>query len=340
MNVTVSKEIKVGLALLIALAILYIGINFLKGRDLFNRSNKYSISYKNVEGLTKSNNVVVNGLKVGQVEKVYLDLAAKDSNIIKVDIIIQDPNITISSTTTAAITSVDFLGTKAIKLDNINSGAAMPEGSSIKVATEKGMMAMAEQKIQEVEKMIEPVTIKAAAVLSTMDVTLHQVNSLLDAQVQRDLKYTIQNLSITSKNAAALSEKASGLITKEEKRLDNILASVQKITSGFEKNGAKIDKVLANVEKITDDVAKANLTATIQSAKDVLDKFNTIASKIDKGEGSIGKLLKDDGLYNNLNKSAADLDALFVDLKANPKKYVHFSLFGGKKDKTTTPVQP
>jgi phospholipid/cholesterol/gamma-HCH transport system substrate-binding protein len=180
---------------------------------------------------------------------------------------------------------------------------------------------------------MEPIKQKAVAVAGTIDSILTQLRSMLDNGGKTGLQNSLADIQMMIHNLRQTTEKVNGLMASESERLDNILKNVDAITTNLKNNNTSITHALANIDKITDDVAKSNLKQTIENTNATIADLSTVLNKIKSGNGSLGMLVNDDKLYLNLKSSSENLDKLMIDLKANPKRYVHFSVFGGKDKK-------
>ncbi len=312
----ISNETKIGILTAFAITLLIIGYNFLKGNDVFSNSDKYYAFYKKIDGLEKSNAVLLNGYQIGKIS----DLEMMPSGLIKVKISINE-SLTFPKNTLATISNTSLLGGKAMTITLGNSLEMLNEGDTL--------TGMIESNISET---IDPLIDQSTKVMKTLDSITLSVNAILNPQFRANLDKSMASLSKTAANFESTSNSLNNLMASEAGRLKIIIQNAASITANLEKNNQKVNDILANVDKITDQVAKANLLGTLEKANSTLSEFSAITTKINNGEGSMGLLINDKKLYNNLNSSAANLDQLFIDLKRNPRRYLSFSVFG-KKDK-------
>ena len=322
----VSNEFKVGLFGAFALLALILGYNFLKGANLFSRSPHFYASYSKINGLNVANPVQVNGLNVGKVEELTIN--QNDSNRILVKVSISK-DIQLPNNSIFRISSADLLGSKVIRLELGNSKTYAVSGDTLFGANEVSLM-------DDVARQIEPIKIKAEKVIMTIDSVLAQVKSLFDKNGKGGaLTNTVIDLETTIHNIRTTTDQVNLMVKAESDRLDVILKNVSSITENLKKNNDAITHALNNIDKITDDLAKSDLKKTVDNANQAIADISVIIDKIKAGKGSLGMLVNDDKLYTNLQQSSADLDKLIIDLKANPKRYVSLSLFGGKDKKAT-----
>ncbi|MFM2225313.1 MAG: hypothetical protein RJA07_1515 [Bacteroidota bacterium] len=318
----ISNEIKIGIFGVATLVILFFGYNFLKSSDLFSSSQRFYIFYKNVDGLGVANEVQLNGFKVGKVVSLKILPQRNNQIMAVVDI---DKNIQVFKNSVFKINSVP-LSTTVIKLETINGSTLAIDGDTLMGESNSSIL-------NQFTEQMEPIKQKAVAVAGTIDSILTQLRSMLDNGGKTGLQNSLADIQTMIHNLRQTTEKVNGLMTSESERLDNILKNVDAITTNLKNNNTSITHALANIDKITDDVAKSNLKQTIENTNATIADLSTVLNKIKSGNGSLGMLVNDDKLYLNLKSSSENLDKLMIDLKANPKRYVHFSVFGAKDKK-------
>ncbi|TYR32649.1 MCE family protein [Sphingobacterium phlebotomi] len=313
----ISNETKVGIITVIALALLFIGYNFLKGNDVFSSENEFYTDYDNVDGLTVSKPVVVNGYQIGRVSEMRLLENGKIRTHFKIK-----NDYDIPSNTVARIVSADLLGSKAIVFQLGNS----------KTMAKSGDPLLSDVQANLLEK-VEPLQLKVENLVVKLDSVLSAVNTALDQEFQRDFKSSLRSISVSLRNMETITSDVEGLMGSERARFARIMQNLESITSNFQKNNAKINNILANLDSLSDDLSKTEIKATIDNATQVMKNVEVITAKINNGEGSIGLLLNDDNLYNNLNSASESLDNLIKDVEERPGKYIRLSIFGKKDTK-------
>lgn len=315
----IKNETKVGVLAAFAIALLIIGYNFLKGNSIFSSETTLYAKYNQVDGLGVSKPVLVNGFQIGRVDKLEL----KPDGSILATLKIKD-EYQIPKNTIARLESTDLLGGKAIVMVLGNSTEYAEDGYTLNANVEKGLM-----------ESVQPVQKKAELIIAKMDSILTSVNSILNPNFQKNVEKSFTSISATLASLESTSKKVDNLVGSESAKLSSILSNVEAITANFKNNGAKIDAVLSNLNTVTDKMAALNFKETVDKANKAMSDLQAAIADLKGGKGSLGKLLNDDQLYNNLNNASKNLDALMIDLKANPKRYVHFSVFGGgnKTDK-------
>ncbi len=313
----ISNETKVGALTIIALAIMFIGYSFLRGNDVFSSSNTFYTVYDNVDGLTVSKPVMVNGYQIGRVSKMDLLETGKIEVEFKID-----SDHPIPSNTIARIVSADLLGSKAIVFDLGNSKTMAKNGGILQSDVQANLL----------EK-VEPLQLKIENLVVKLDSVLTGVNTALNDEFQRDFKSSLRSISISLSNIESITNDAENLMGSERVRLAKIMQNLESITDNFKNNNRQINSILANFDHLSKDLSQMEIKSTVDNANRAMQDVQVITDKISRGEGSLGLLVNDDQLYNNLSNASAQLDALILDLKTNPGKYLKLSIFGKKDTK-------
>lgn len=312
----ISNETKVGILAAFAIAIFIIGYNFLKGNDVFKKENEYYAIYDKVEGLTVSKPVLVNGFQIGRVSALTLQTDGKILAEFKID-----PQYQIPTSTIAKLESTDLLGSKAVVFELGTSTTYAIDGDTLNANVQANLM-----------EQVEPVQKKAQVLISRLDSILQSVNSILSPGFQKNVENSFNSIAATLKSLESTSKTVDGMVSIQSRRIDNILANAESISANLKNNNAQITSILSNFNQLSDGLAKSNFKQTLDNADKAVSDLQLTINKINSGKGSLGMLLNDEQLYNNLNNASKNLDNLMIDLKANPKRYVSFSVFGGRKD--------
>lgn len=322
-----KREIKIGIIVAFGIAALIWGVPFLKGTELFSNQKKIFAVYKRVDGLVASNPVHVNGLKVGQVTK--MTLMEDGSGRILVTMVI-DGNLAVPRNSTAVIVSSDILGSKAIQINYSTEKEMISSKDTLKSDVQLSIT-------EEVTQQVAPIRQKTENLLTSMDSLITVVRTILNAKTRENLIKTFESVKHTIETLERTTVKVDTLVSAEKNRLSLIFANVESISQNLRENNERISTILKNFAAISDTLAKAQIASTIQHTNKTLSDMSSIFNKLNKGEGSLGLLLNNDSLYHGLSSSADNLNKLIEDLKANPNRYVHFSVFGGgggkKKEK-------
>ena len=296
-----KKEIKIGLVAVAGLVLLFFGMNYLKGMNIFSTDTKYYLSFKDISGLTASSPIYADGFKVGVVKSINYDYE-KPGNI-KIEAGI-DPSLHIPEGSTAEIVS-DLLGNVQVNLllaDNVQQRLA--PGGLINGDINDGALGRVKEMIPAIEKL-----------LPKLDSIMGSLNAILaDPAIGQSL-YNIRTVT--------------GDLTKTTREVNELLAQLNKNVPGLMN---RANTVLDNTNTLTGNLAAINVAGTMEKVNETLDNVEKLTSQLNNTEGSIGLLLRDPSLYQNLNATMRDADSLLVNMKAHPKRYVHFSLFG-RKDK-------
>ncbi|HEX8503809.1 MAG TPA: MlaD family protein [Hymenobacter sp.] len=312
-----SKEIKVGLLALVAIAALVIGYNFLRGSNILSSDHTYYATYPDVDGLNVGAPVILNGIKVGQVKS--MDLQPEKGNVVRAALEM-DKSIVLGDSTVASLGG-SLLGSKTITLTLGRNSKTYDGGEELKTVSASGIAGLA-----------TALQARALPVLTSLDSTLRHVNGIINKDAETNIQSTLLG-------ARASTEALQKLIIDNQANINQITRNLAQMSSALNKTTSKLDRIAVNFSQLSDSLKDApvgpalrRLNATMAEAQTTVASLNRA---INDKNGSMGKLLSDSTLYNNLAATTASSNELLVDFKANPKRYVHFSVFGGGKDKKT-----
>lgn len=296
-----SKEIQIGLVAVVGIVILYFGMQFLKGLTLFSNDNSYYVKFKNISGLSASSPIFANGYKVGVVERIVFDYEHQGDIVAVIGI---DKQMRLPKGSSAEIAS-DLLGN--IKLELVlggNPADCLSPGDTIQGGLQRGAMGMAAEMIPQVQSL-----------LPKLDSILSSVNMLLaDPSLANSLHHIDQ---------------LSGNLTTTTNDLNRLTAALnQQMPQMLQHAGG----MLSNANDLTRNLNELDLATTMSKVNNTLQNVEQMTAALNSNEGTLGLLMRDPGLYSNLNATMMHADSLMIDLKQHPKRYVHFSVFG-KKDK-------
>jgi len=312
-----TKEIKTAILILSGILLFIFIFNYLKGENLLSNARKITAVYDNVEGLASSAAVTINGHAIGKVQ----DIRFTEDGSGKLEVLmLVDSDFEFSKNSTAQLYESGLIGGKAIAIipafdgaENVVSGDVL--GSSVK----PGLTELVNQRLTPLQEKIETVMVSA-------DQLLTNVNSVFDAETKTNIKSSIAQLKQTITSFETTSNALNGLLEDNKSSITSTLNNFSGISE--------------DLSEVSTSLADANLKETINGLQSTITNFDALLSDIEQGEGSVGKLMKDEGLYNNLEGALGQLEALLEDMKLNPKRYVHFSLFGKKnKPYNTTETQ-
>ena len=311
----ISRELKTGIVTIIIISLFVWGYQFMKGQNLFDSSGRtYFAEFENVAGLNTASSVTINGLHVGKVVAITFnpDPSHKGALIVEFGV---DSDFEFSRKSIVKIYSASLMGGKAISIEPSYEGENAISGDFLKGLVETDFMSTLGENMSPIQAKIE-------SVLTHADSLVVSLNNVLDKKTQTDLKETFLNLNASAKGLKKSLNSFDGLIEDNKEGLSNSLSNFETSTK--------------NLVQITDSIASADLGGTIKELQNTIAKFNSILKVIDNGEGSIGKLLKDDALYINLENASKELEELLKEVKEHPKRFFNVSVFG-KKDKGYQP---
>lgn len=323
----ISNETKVGSLTAISIVLLILGFNFLKGRNLTVKSMRFYAIFENIEGLTSSNAVIINGKQVGT---VYSTDGGEDMRKITVALTMNQ-SVKIPENSIAVITP-SVLGTTSIEIKLGNSNSFKKDGDTLSTIASKGMLADAFQKI-------DPVLIQVANMVRSLDSVLVTINSVFDANTKNNIKSVIANLNNTTASLAISSASLQSILNTQTGVLPKTLNNISDITSTLKNNDKKIDQTIANLEITTSKFSKLELEKTLTTIDGTINQLKNTIEKVNSDKGSIGLLINDPKLYNNLSATSNKLNLLLDDVRVHPKRYINVSVFG-KKDKNIPLTSP
>ena len=319
----VSSEIKVGAVIIIALGLLYFGMNYLKGSDVFSKSRYFYAIYEKVDGLNTDNVILVNGYKVGRVAQITL--IPEKGNLIMVKMEILEDQLNIPDSSVARIVSEDVLGTKAISLEFTQDTIFHMSGDTLVSDIDEALQSIIEEKLAPLQLQIEGVIAEARDLVSATKILVTTTNESIEKAKT--------SMDVINKTTTDVDK----LVVAQNENLTRVLGDITAIASNIRNNSKNINAILENVATISDSLTRANYAAAIQNATNALTQLDSMITKINEGEGSLGMLLNDDKLYNNLEQASLEIDKLAEDLRVNPERYVHVSVFGRKESKEDKP---
>ncbi len=313
--IKLKKEVKVGLFALITLAGLYWGVNFLKGHDLFSGDNTYYATYDQINGIQKSSDIVIKGFKVGVISDITYDPAVSKKIVLHFSI---RNKFRIPENSSARIYSDGLLGGKAVEIELGDSDKYLSDGDTLRSFLEKDILDIAGSEIEFLKQKLNSMT-------NDMSETLKTFNELMSDNSK--------HITTTLANVSEISGSLNNIISSEEDGIREIINNMNAITASLRKNTGKVENIVTNVETFTDSLKMTNIPTLVDNLSASLGEMNTILARINDEEGTVGKFMNDETLYDSLVSATSNLSVLLEDVKANPKRYVRFSLFGGGKDK-------
>ena len=310
----INNETKVGILSITALVLLIVGFNFLKGKDIFNRSKKLYMVFYDLGALSKSNEVKINGYVIG---KVY-ELNAKDANvngIVATINLTEDVNIPNNST---AFISSPLIGSSFIDIEKGDSPVLLKPGDTLQTRVDVGIL-------DDVKSQLTPTLTSVRAGIDSVKLLLSNVNKIFTDQARANLQQTLANLSMATNSLNRIMDSENGALAKS-------LNNVNAITENLKRNNDSINVTISNAKRATAKLADLEIQPVIDTLSKTISHLKAVVAKIDSKDGSLGALINDRALYNKLYDAILSAEILMDDLRSNPKRYVNLSVFG-KKDK-------
>ena len=310
----ITKEIKTAILVIAAILLFIWGYSFLKGRDLLTNYRTFYVQYENVEGLVSSAPVTINGLIVGKVSSIkFLNETGK----LQVELQVKS-DFPISKTSVASIYEPGLIGGKQIMITpNLQDTSVAESGTTLLGSIKPGLTSLVAERLTPLQEKVEKMVVSA-------DVLLKNINTILDAKTKENLKSSIANLDATLAEFKGVSISANEMLAENKGKISSMLTN--------------FDKASANFSKVSDSLAKVDFNKTVKKLEQTLANVDKIMNDVQTGKGTIGKLMKDETLYNNFTKSSKELELLLQDLRLNPTRYVNVSLFGKKNKPYVAPV--
>jgi phospholipid/cholesterol/gamma-HCH transport system substrate-binding protein len=318
----IRKEVKIGFLVLLTIGLGIWGAQYLKGTNLFDDNRRFFAIYDHVDGLSASNPVVINGYKVGQVESI--NFLEDYSGKLIVKFTVTEKNFRLPEDTKAKIISSDLLGSKSIDLNLGTSDVELQNLDTLESSIEASLT-------EAVNQQIAPLKRKAEELISTVDSAIIVVQSIFNKKARGDIGASFTSIRNSLEAFEKTMNRVDGLVEQEREHIAAIFQNVESITKNLARNNERLTQSLENIEAISDSLAGANLKQTVNNASFAMEEVAEVMEKINQGQGSLGQLINNDTLYTNLEAAAKDLDQLLLDMRLNPERYVHFSIFGRKK---------
>jgi phospholipid/cholesterol/gamma-HCH transport system substrate-binding protein len=305
----IRKEAKIGFTFALVIAVAIWGYNFLKGKNFFTVSRQYYAVFRNVGGLQESSFVSANGYKIGIVSDIRFSHGDVSKIVVEISV---DRKFVIPSNSIVEIYSTDFMGSKAINLILGNSPVKAKESDTLACKFDGDISVL-------VTKKLLPLKDKAEHLMESIDSVMTVLRNTFTPETQKNIRTGIASLE--------------QLITAQRTRVAIILTNLEDISANLKNSNSKVTNTLTNLSNLSDSLSHANIKTTINNANEVIWETNLLMHKLNNNQGSIGKFINQDSVYNSLGQALNNLDSLLIDIKLHPKKYVHFSVFGSSEKK-------
>jgi phospholipid/cholesterol/gamma-HCH transport system substrate-binding protein len=319
----ITKEAKIGFFAIVCLATFFWGLNFLKGKNIFSKTNTYYAVFNRVDGLKITNEVMLSGYKVGTVKSIRFEEGHTGRLVVA---LIVGKKYLIPKNSVAKLISADIMGGKAIRLDLVPNLEFHQQGDTLLSSIETGLM---DQLIYEMVPMKE----KAETLMAGMERVMEGITQVFNDQNKENINHSFASLRNTLDNFDKVSASVDYMLNSNDSELKKTLSNINHVSQKLKDNTEGIDSIIKNFESISDTLARANISQTIARADSALYALNQLMAGLNAGEGSVGALLHNDTLYINLEQSARNLELLLYDMKVNPKRYINFSLFDFSRSK-------
>lgn len=315
-----KREYSIALMIIGALVLLYFGINYLKGLNILSRKNVFHAVYKDVSGINDASPVLFKGMKVGQV--IGTELMPDGSGRIVVSFQLSERRLALPADSRAEIYSADLF-TRAIQIVLGDSAVLANAGDTLDGGAQ---LSLTESFAGE----LDPLKRKAEGMLSSVDSVLTAMQNVLNTGARKDIDASFMNLRAALENVKGTTERINQLLDDERSAIRITLDNLSKVSGTLANNADEINRIFSHVDSITAALGDGRLEKMIAGLSATSDQLKQVMTSVNEGRGTLGKLVKDDSLYVNLNKATKDLDMLLEDLRVNPNRYL--SIFG-KKDK-------
>jgi len=312
-----SIYIKIGITISITIIVLVWGVNFLKGKGLFETQDYYYVVYEKIDGLAVSSPVLINGYKVGRVSNIHFKPDYSGQLIVEFAV---DKEFKIPRPATAQIFSSDLMGNKAINLIYGDEAGFQVSGDTLISAFEGSLSEL-------VSMQMLPLKNKAEDLMKEMEDAIAIVTYVFNDTTKQNLIKSLQHMSMTFKNLESSTSNLDSIVYGGKSKIEKVLANIESITTNLEANNRQISNIIRNVSTISDSLARSNVKSMMNDMALLMSQLNTSMEKINSGVGTIGMLVNNDSLYKNLEDVSYSLNRLLEDLRMNPKRYVHFSMF-------------
>lgn len=319
----IPKEIVTGIATILAIALLVAGVNFLKGNSFFGGDQYYYAYFPNSAGVESASSVYVNGVIVGKVLNVDLTGDKDSLKRVIMRFNITDPNLKIPKGSVIEAGGIDMF-TKGI---TVRLGDAS-QGYYAEEAKIQGVVSV--DITSQVKAYADPISQKVQMMMSSIDKMVNGVTAFWDTSATTEIESSIKEVRVAIKKFGNAAREIEGLLVDERAKLSRIMSNVEQITLNLKRSNDTVKAIVGNVKSVTDDLVTADFKGIIENAKNTLKQINDALAQANTGEGTLGKLLSDDGLYNELVETNNELQNLVNDLQIHPERYIHFSVFGAK----------
>lgn len=310
-----TKEVKTAILAIVAIVLLIFGYSFLKGKNLLDDSRTFYAVYDNVEGLAPSSEVTINGLKVGNVTGI--DFLDRKGNLLVTFTVNKD--FPFSKNSIARVYGGGIIGGKSLEIvPDYEANEVAVSGDTLQSEIEEGIMELVNDRLTPLQEKVE-------VVFTSADSLLTAVNQILDPKTRNGIRASIDELHKSMVNVRQSTASVEGLLERNSGKLDRTFTN--------------LDQLTGNLNRFSDTLSQVDINRIVNDLENAVADFQEISDKINNGDGTVGKLLNDDDVYNNLNRATRQMEQLLQDVKLNPKRYLNISIFGKNKSSSYSPPE-
>jgi len=324
-----KTEFKIGFAFVLGFLLLYWGINFMKGEDVFSAQKKFYVLYDNTEGLMATRPVTINGFQIGQVKNIAFHPDQSGRLVVTLQVSDEFP---ITQGTVSKIYSASIMGEKSISLHTKKGAPLALSGDTLVGDAERDLT-------QEVNMQLAPIKARTEELLGTLDTVIGLASGFLDQRTSDNFKSTIESIEKTFQSVQESASEISEYVSDNKENFDAVSENFRVLSEELAANSANISATIKNVEAISDSLANARLTETLNNMESITARFDRLMAELETGEGAASKIIYDKDVYANLKQATENLNRLLLDIKYNPNKYLHVSVFGSRARYTEEEIQ-
>jgi len=310
-----SKYVKLGVLIVITLAILIWGLSYLKGKDVFKKTNNYFVIYDRIDGLQESNKIIMNGYQVGQVYEIKF---LPDNSGRLVVTLMMEQNFKVPVNSVAQIVSSDIMGTRTIKLIFSQENTFYQSGDTIPGAIESDLK-------EQVSMQVLPLKNKAEQLLGTVDSAIVALTVILNEDARKNLSQSFANINRSINNIEKTTSDLQQIVSAQKGNIQLTMENVRDITSALSKNSKELENTIKNMSSFSDTLSRLPITPVVENIALASEQLLELINKMNSTESTAGLLLNDDQLYQSITGLSENLSTLIKDIQTNPKRYLEFS---------------
>ncbi len=314
----IKREYSIALLVLGGIGLLIFGVNYLKGLDIFKQRNVFHAMYSDISGINESTPVYFNGFRVGQV--IDTELVGDGSGLIRVSFQIDEDRLSVPADSKVQIYSADLF-TRSLKLIRGESKEMARPGAILEGEAQLSLT-------DAVSTQIDPLKQKAESMIANVDSVLTRLQLILNEDARDDIDAGFTSIRKTLDALHRAAERVDALILKESNSISGIIHNLEDVTQNLVNYNTEIVRILENMDTVTTTLARGDLDRMLSDLNESSAKLKTVMTRLEAGEGTMGAILRNDTLYQNLESASRELDLLLEDLRMNPKRYVNISVFG------------